>query len=79
MALDMTNAKTKQVMSKSEDESSKDLKLMLSENQLTKATSIYYNIRKAFYDNHIPMTRHDEELAELIRLKILDTILVEDF
>ena len=79
MALDMTGAKKQQVMSTINSDSSSDLKKALSDKQLDKAKSMYLNIRKSFFDNGAPMTRHDQELAELIRLKILDTLLAEEF
>ena len=77
MALDMSNIKAKQITSNAN--SSSDLKKALTEKQLTKATSMYYDIRKSFASTGSPMTRHDQELAELIRLKILDVILAEGF
>ena len=79
MALDLSNAKRKQIQSKSDIDSSEDLKKVLSEDQLKKAKQMFFNIRKSFYDSGAPMTRKDIELAELIRLKILDTLLAEEF
>jgi len=58
---------------------SEQLKKALSEKQLKKAKEMYFNIRKSFFDQGCPMTRQDQELAELIRLKILDTLLAEEF
>ena len=79
MALDMSGAKTKQTLSLSSSNSSTDLKKVLSENQMKKAKEMYFDIRKSFLQAGAPMTRHDTELAELIRLKIIDTLLAEEF
>lgn len=77
--LDMSNAKRKQIQSKSAVDSSEDLRKALSEDQLKKAKQMFFNIRKSFFDSGSPMTRKDIQLAELIRLKILDTLLAEEF
>lgn len=79
MALNLNNAKRKQVIGKSDIDSSNDLRKALSEDQLKKAKQMFFNIRKSFFENGAPMTRQDIELAELIRLKILDTLLAEEF
>ena len=80
MAMDFTNAKQKQSVEKSLTlDQSSDLKKLMTEKQATYAKKKFYDIRKAFYDSGCPITRHDEELLELIRLKIIDTLLVEGF
>jgi len=58
---------------------SEQLKKSLSDKQLASAKKMYFDIRKSFFDAGCPMTRQDQELAELIRLKILDVILAEEF
>ncbi len=80
MALNF-NEEVKQVKNKKIQslDSSSELKQMLSEKQLDLAKRKYMDIRKSFYDSGCPLTRHDKELAELIRLKILDMMLAEDF
>jgi hypothetical protein len=80
MALDFSN-EIKSVSSEKAKtlNSSTDLKKLLTPEQLKNAQSQYFAIRKSFYDSGCSMTRHDTELAELIRLKILDTILAEGF
>lgn len=75
----MSNAKKKLISGKVEETTSDELKKVLTENQLKKAQQMFFNIRKSFYDVGCPMTRKDKELAELIRLKILDTMLAEEF
>ena len=79
MALNMSQAKTKQVLSVSSANSSGDLKKALTDKQMDTAKEMYYTIRKSFASSGAPMTKHDQELAELIRLKILDVILAEGF
>ena len=80
MAIDFSD-ETKQVKQAKTQAltTSNDLKGMLSEKQLDKARQMYLNIRKSFYDQGCSLTRHDKELAEMIRLKILDMMLAEDF
>ena len=79
MALNMSQAKTKQVLSVSNANSSDDLKKALTDKQVDTAKQMYYTIRKSFADAGAPMSRHDQDLAESIRLKILDIILAEGF
>jgi hypothetical protein len=58
---------------------SDELKKLLTKEQEARAKSQFLAIRKSFLDSGCPMTRHDKELAELIRHKILDVILAEGF
>ena len=80
MALDFSN-EMKNVSSVNAKvlKDSTDLKKLLTVGQLKKAQSQNLTIRKSFYDSGCSLTRHDTELAEMIRLKILDTILAEGF
>ena len=80
MAIDFTQ-EMKQVNSQKIEtlDSSIELKKMLNQKQLDQARKKYLDIRKSFFDSGCPLTRHDQELAELIRLKILDMMLAEDF
>jgi len=80
MALNFSEGKTKQANDKIQSaESSSDLKKLMTDKQMDLAARKFYDIRKSFYDSGCPITRHDTELLELIRLKIIDTLLVEGF